>query len=163
MSESGQRLRIIRALKPFDARAIENPLRGGTPDVNYTHGWIELKWLRSWPKREETPIRLPHFHVGQRLWLKQRWRCRGLAFLLLQCNKEWLLFRAPEAAEHVGHLSREQLYDLSLARWDNGLNNKELQEWLTKSWEELDHSPLGKFYSSTGKGATKAKERRRGG
>lgn len=162
MSESGQRQRLIRAIKPLHPIPVENSVRAGTPDVNYAEGWIELKWLRSWPKQTSTPVRLPHFHQGQRQWLKARWRARGLAFLLLQCNKEWLLFRGPDAAEYVGNATRHELYSYCLVRWDNGLNNVELKKWLLKSWDELEASPLGNFSLLTASGAVKAKDRRRG-
>ena len=71
MSESSMRQRLVAALKPLDAVPIENRLRAGTPDVNYIGGWMELKWLRSWPVRDGV-ISLPHYTNGQRLWLRRR-------------------------------------------------------------------------------------------
>lgn len=141
MSESGQRQRVIKALKKLDARPIENPIGPGTPDVNYIEGWIELKWLRRWPKNAETIVQLPHFTKGQRLWLRRRWRRGGNAFLLLQCKQEWLLFTGQDAHDFVGHTTREGLHRGACARWTRGLKNEELVECLVRDREDWDGSP----------------------
>ena len=142
MSESGQRQRVIKALKKLDARPIENPIGPGTPDVNYIEGWIELKWLRRWPKRPETVVPLPHFTQGQRLWLRRRWRRGGNAWLLLQCKQEWLLFHGLDAHDYVGKLTREGLYRVARVRWTRGLKNEELRECLQRNWDDWDGSPV---------------------
>lgn len=141
MSESGQRQRVIRALKSLDARPIENPIGPGTPDVNYIEGWIELKWLRRWPKGALTVVQLPHFTTRQRRWLNRRFNKGGNAWLLLQCGREWLLFTGRDAHEYVGRMTRRGLYRCARARWTNGLKNEELIECLTRDWENWDGSP----------------------
>lgn len=142
MSESGQRRRVIKALKPLDARAVENPIGPGTPDVNYIEGWIELKWLRRWPKRPETIVPLPHFTQGQRLWLRRRCRRGGNAWLLLQCKQEWLLFYGLDAHDYVGKMTRDGLYRCARMRWTRGLRNEELRECLERDWEDWDGLPV---------------------
>ena len=103
------RRRLVKALKSLDAVPIENSVAKGTPDVNYLFGWIELKWLRAWPLRPTTPVRIDHFTKEQRLWLRRREFRGGNAFLLLQCRKEWLLLSGTVAAEVVGHSTKEEL------------------------------------------------------
>jgi hypothetical protein len=40
----------------LDPQRVENSLDNGTPDVNYTHGWLELKYLDAWPRRPGTLV-----------------------------------------------------------------------------------------------------------
>ena len=141
MSESGQRQRVIRTLKPLDAQAIENPIGPGTPDVNYIEGWIELKWLRQWPKRAESIVRLSHFTTRQRRWLRNRFERGGNAWLLLQCQQEWLLFSGRDAHDYVGQVTRNGLYRYARMRWTRGLKDEELLECLKKDWGTWDGCP----------------------
>jgi len=126
---STMRPKVIKTLKWLHAKPVENSVGPGTPDVNCIPGWIELKWLRAWPKRHDTVVALPHYTKGQKMWLRKRWQCGGGAWLLLQCRKEWLLWEAPEAQE-VGTLTYEQLLDTCTAYWQFGLKGKELGQCL---------------------------------
>lgn len=84
---------VVKVLKPFDAISVENPAYPGTPDVNSTLGWIELKEAKRWPRGAHTPLRLPHFTQQQRVWLTRRARVdRGRVWLLLKVGEEWLLY-----------------------------------------------------------------------
>ena len=131
MSElGGMRPKVLKALQPLDAVPIENRVGPGTPDVEFIGGWVELKWLRNWPKGAETPVRLEHFTPQQRLWLRRRVRRGGRTWLLLQCRREWLLFWGPTAAEHLGRATKGELIRWAHRYWPAGLNNKELLECL---------------------------------
>jgi hypothetical protein len=143
MSEGDQRGRIVKALRTLDAFAVENRVRPGTPDVNYIDGWIELKWIRRWPRNADASfVHLDHFTPQQRLWLKTRWRKGGRSFLLLQANQtDWLLFDGETAAQVVGRVTRPELYQRALATW-KGLNEKELIEWLTMDFTRLQQRKL---------------------
>ena len=142
MAESNQRGRVVRALKPLDGMAVENPAKPGTPDVNYIEGWLELKWLRRWPARPDTVVAVEHFTPKQRRWLRRRWDRGGSAWLLLQVGREWLLFTGRDAAEYVGRLTREGLYRVARARWTSGLRDEELRECLTRDWDNWNGSPV---------------------
>lgn len=142
MSESGMRQRVIKALKSLDAIAIENSIGQGTPDINYIEGFLELKWLRRWPTKETTIVQLPHFTLGQRRWLRNRYSRGGHSWLLLQCRSEWLLFHGLDAHDYVGLLTRSGLYRVARARWTKGLKDKELVECLTRDWESWDGLPV---------------------
>lgn len=127
MSEQGMRKRVAgRALKPLDAVSVENPAYPGTPDVNFVEGWIELKWARRWPEREDTPFRVEHFTQQQKVWLVRRWRKGGNVWLLLQVGKEWMLFDGPTAVELVGKATRKELQLGAQAYWPDGLRDEEL-------------------------------------
>lgn len=122
MSELGtMKPTVIKVLKRFDALAVENSVHVGTPDVNYIEGWLELKWLRSWPVKADTIVRLEHYTPQQRVWLMRRWVNGGKAHLLLQCRSVWLLFNGDVAAEHVGRVSRSELERLACWKTEVGL------------------------------------------
>lgn len=124
------RQRVISALQPLDAVSVENSAYPGTPDVNYIGGWIECKWLRSWPKRETSSVRVDHFTPQQKVWLRRREKRGGDAWLLLQCRTTWLLFRGTQAAEILGSATRDELHAAAVRIWDTGLVDSELLEAL---------------------------------
>ena len=105
---------VIRSLDPV---RMENPIVPGTPDVNYNHGWVELKFAERWPPRGG-PLRVDHFTRQQRTWLTRRRKAGGRAFLLLKVGEtEWLLFDGAVAAAMLGQVPRERLYEVCVARW----------------------------------------------
>lgn len=117
MSESDQRSKVVRALKAQGAFAVENPCLPGTPDVSYIDGWIELKWLRGWPKREDSPVTIEHYTPQQRVFHVEHWRKGGAVHLLLQVRGTWLLFDGPTAARIVGKVPRAELEAAALEHW----------------------------------------------
>lgn len=127
MAESGARSDLIRLLRPLDAIAVENTVGVGTPDVQYIGGWIEMKWLRAWPKRPETPVRLDHpLLPSQKVWIKRRVRAGGTVWVMLRSRREWLLFDGMVAREHLGAATRAELSQLARRHWTNGLIAEEL-------------------------------------
>lgn len=134
---------------------VENDVEVGTPDVNYcavpirlhptsaisgslmeglgegVEGWIELKHRHHWPARERTVVRLDHYTQEQRDWLLRRTISGGRAWLLLQVEREYLLFDGV-AAQQVGRLTRKGLGELARCTWQGRLNYAELIECLTK-------------------------------
>lgn len=131
MSEKSQRQAVLKRLKDFHAIPVENPVHAGTPDINCSLGWIELKWLRRWPKSPDDIVRIPHFTPRQRRWLRKRWNTDQRAWLLLQCGREWLLFDGAYAAQYVGCMTRRELINVCLKHWTGGLDKRELICWLT--------------------------------
>ncbi len=146
--------RVTKALRALDAFAVENPARPGTPDVNYAEGWIELKWLRKWPADEDAVVPFPHFTSQQRVFHLRRRQVGGASWVLVQCRREWLLFRGEDAALHLGKISRQQMLDLAHRSWANGLVQKELVECVSKHM---------KSYSFTGDDAEKLRKTLRTG
>jgi len=127
LSERDMRQKVVRCLRSLDAISVENPVGPGTPDVNYVEGWIELKWLRSWPKRAETPVTLDHeLTTEQRAWARRRTKRGGRAWVMLQCRKEWLLFRGDVAACFLGTATRAELYRHATIWWQDGLDTNGL-------------------------------------
>lgn len=120
-------------IKCLDPQRIESTLTGsGIPDVNYNHGWIELKYVKRWPPRGG-PLKLDHFTREQRGWLIRRHKAGGRAFLLLKVgDNEWLLFYGFVAAIHLGRVKREKLYECCAARWTRLPKKEEICPWLIK-------------------------------
>lgn len=131
MSEAGMWEAIRPRLKKFDPVRIENVVGSGTPDVNYNDGWIELKYLDAWPVRDNTPVRIDHFTPQQKAWLVRRESTGGKAWLLLKVGKtDWLLFTGMTAAQHVGKVAQQELYELAHAHSAQLPTTKELIQWL---------------------------------
>jgi len=125
------RQRVIKALRTLDAVSVENPAYPGTPDINYVEGWIECKWLRKWPKRPSTIVKLDHdLMKHQQVWLQRRKNAGGQAWVLLQCGRDWLLFDGAVAGNLIGHCTREELIENASVHWANGLVDSELIEYL---------------------------------
>lgn len=127
MSESDLRGRVVRGLRALDAVSVENHVYPGTPDVNYVEGWLELKWVRRWPRGADTPVRVEHFTQEQRVWLRRRATRGGRVHLLLQCRHEYVLLDGLRASVLLGEATREQLVDAAVGHWTNGINWRELR------------------------------------
>ena len=108
----------------------------GQPDISYgilkVNGWIECKWKKEWPARPNTAVRFNHFTPQQRLWLRQRGRTGGHCWVLIQVDKEWLLFRWDYAVEHLGTATRDQLYLAAVGHWEGAINWAELARMLSR-------------------------------
>lgn len=132
MSELGsQRPKVLKVLKPLHAIPVENSAKPGTPDVNYREGWIELKWLRQWPVRDDTVVKIEHYTLIQRRFGRDRWARGGHSWLLLQVRRDWLLFTGPVAHDCVGLLNKRDLCEQAHRHWTAGLPREELIECLT--------------------------------
>ena len=87
---------------------IENPFYEGVPDVNYLingiEGWIELKFLKQFPKKELTPIKLPHYTTAQKIWHKIRHENKGNTAIILQVDNYYFIFKQDKTAL-VGNLN----------------------------------------------------------
>jgi hypothetical protein len=135
------RSNIVKMLAPLNAIPVENPARPGTPDVNYVEGWIELKWLRSWPKRPETVILIDHYTTQQRLWAYKRRKAGGQSWFLLQCKREWILLDGAVAAFTVNRSTKAELISACVAYWGTGLNDRELIYYLKQRQPAYEFTP----------------------
>lgn len=134
MSEKALAGHVMKALKPLDGVRVENPCHPGTPDVNYIGGWIELKQHDSWPKNPETPLKLGHdLTKEQRIWLTRREEKGGIALVLLQVNRDYLLLSGGVAARIIGAATQAQLKEASIDYWSSAAHMKrELVECLLR-------------------------------
>jgi len=126
MSEAAMWDALRPLLKGLDPVRVENPVGPGTPDVNYTGGWIELKYADRWPP-QGGPLRVDHFTKGQRAWIVRRRKAGGRAWVLLKVGEaEWLLFEGITAALYLGDSTRERLYEIAAARWTRRPEKQEI-------------------------------------
>lgn len=117
-SEKSLRRRVIKALAPLDAVAVENIACPGFPDIEFVGGTMELKVIPGWPARAQTPVRVPKFRPVQRNWLRRRWRAGGLTLLLLRIGRdEYLLFDGDVAADRLGKVPRRELETEACVVW----------------------------------------------
>lgn len=121
MAESDMRSRVTSVLRPLHAVAVENPVRPGTPDVNYVEGWLELKWARNWPKRVDSPLVLDHWTPEQRIFFIERVNAGGKIHLLLQVQTQWFLLPPMWAVQHLGKATRQQIIEAAEKSWLKGL------------------------------------------
>lgn len=109
---------------------VENRVKRNTPDLYLASdvrgmpvcGWIELKVLDAWPKREATVVRLEHWTSGQRYWATRHAMHGGTTWLVLGVGEEVLIVNAKTAA-------------LECDRWTQA-------DWREKSevvWRKADH------------------------
>jgi len=129
------RQRVTKDLKPFmHPVPVENPIWPGTPDLSITTGWIELKWMKDWPKiADDQPVLIPHFTPQQRIWARDRHRAGGNVWLMLQVKQEFLLFTGCFASEALGRVSRSALYHGAIKVWPKGYDVAELVECLNQT------------------------------
>lgn len=132
MSEADSRQILVRTLKPLDAISIETKIRAGVQDVNFAWGWIECKYLKTWPKTADTsPVRFSHgFMPAQIVRARKRAAAGGVSLLCAQVQKDWFFFQGEKMGPLFGNLTRPQMTEeASIVFW-GGLRQKELIEFL---------------------------------
>lgn len=136
---------------------VENSILPGHPDTNYCirsnsifeelsegqAGDMELKYIKEWPKREKTVVKIDHYTKEQRIWIFKRAMAFGSVFLFVQVKNEYFLFGAFAAVEMVGKaLTKQHFYTHHVHYWDGRINFKELVgilcRWKNYQQEERD-------------------------
>ncbi len=136
MSEATMRSNLVKTLKPLDALAIESPSTGlGIPDVNFIGGWIECKWLRTWPKGCDTrPVRFGHpLTKEQQVWLWRRETRGGLALVAAQVSRSWFFWSGKHIKENKlwDNMTRPQMIKEAVFYSPNGLEKQRLRDFLS--------------------------------
>lgn len=114
---------------------IENAVAMGTPDVNCSLGWIELKQVeeKDIPKRPGTIFRLDHFTPEQRIFQLKRAIAGGPCWLLLLLGREWLLFSSRVAADRLGKMTVAETREAATRRWAGPPSKEEFQKALRET------------------------------
>jgi len=141
-SESGLWKTLSKRMKKeWVADRIECVSLAGVPDVYFTTnsgimGWLELKYAHEWPKRQNTVLRLNHFTTEQRNWIRKHGKQGARVFLLLQVDRDYLLFSHSEC-NVVGKTSKRILFRNSIGHWYNSMNINDLLHILENHYENL--------------------------
>lgn len=126
----------------LDPQRVEDVTSRGTPDVWYTVGAIEMKYLADWPVRESTLVRVQTLidRPQQVAWLTRRWIKGGPAWLMLRVANQYLLFTGPDTRLVRKGLIRSNLERLAVWKTDERGRGDwvKLRNWLTWNVEGLD-------------------------
>lgn len=133
MSEAGMRSNLVKAMKKFHAVPVENRLLpAGMPDINFSLGWIECKWLKAWPRTcNSSPVKFHHNLMShQRYWMKKRASAGGLVLLCVQVRRDWFFFNADTAIEKFNEMTKPEMEENAMLHLSKGLEKKRLVKWL---------------------------------
>jgi hypothetical protein len=102
-------------------RRIEDACNPGTPDTyirahRLGSAWVELKYLKAWPVRPATVVKIDHYTAQQKLWLRDEGRMGGNAWLFIQVDNIYLLFWWEEA-QRVGEMTKAQMLEAARMVW----------------------------------------------
>ena len=110
------RANLVRVLKPLGAMPVENRVRSGTPDVNYKGGWIECKYMKTWPKgADKNPVRFPHpLLQSQKIWIAKRSAIGGTVLVCAKVSNEWFFWDGVFAAKNFEKMTRPEMRENAL-------------------------------------------------
>lgn len=144
MAEHELNGRVRTALKGFDPRRNENAVGPGTPDINFTGGWIEDKWLPSWPVRAGTVVKVPKYIKEQRSWHIRRRAAGGIVFVVIEIGDERtgdvLVYDAADAARGLGFWTKDAMIKramLHMHPWDGRKFRKFITDYCHKVCQPL--------------------------
>lgn len=117
-SKAWEEIRPVFLANGLDPVRVENSISEGLPDINYVHGWVELKHVPRFPVRPTTTVKCRHFTKEQRAFLKRREANGGKAFLLIKIEDYWALFKGAVAADKIGKITKSEfpLYALEFTK-----------------------------------------------
>lgn len=123
---------VRQGLKPWpelDLIRVENAIVPGTPDVNGTDFWVELKSVEG-PREATKPVLVEHFTPEQRLWVGRRWRAGGRVYLLIRVSVgkvvTFVLLDGNVATDNLGKVNLAELRRQSVRSWVAHLDFEEL-------------------------------------
>jgi len=144
MSEKNLRQYINKGLADLGGHICshEDLVTVGVPDMSYVlsgcSGWIEYKWLKDWPARSRTVVKMSRYTAQQKAFLRERGEAGGRCFLLLQVGNEWLLF-GHWGAQLVGDLTRRELIRMAIGVWVKRVDFPGLRERLRLPSDDSYH------------------------
>ena len=131
MNESKMWQYLQPKLKVLHPIRIENVLSyRGIPDVNYAFGWIELKYIKDYPKRPTTPVRIRHYTSLQKNFLCRRLRMGENMFVLLRVKNDWFLFADEYSFSILGEMTKSKMIERAALYCENRLDIERLLTWL---------------------------------
>ena len=117
MAETDLRGWATSSMRPLHAVAVENPVYPGFPDIAYSLGLIEAKWVRKAPARPGTAVAVEHYTKEQRDFARAHAQAGGTVLMLLQVGREVFLISGRTAADRVGTATLEQIREMAVEKW----------------------------------------------
>ncbi|MCP4377699.1 MAG: hypothetical protein GY794_16175 [bacterium] len=137
MSESNMWRNMRQRMHPYwdEATRHEDKFNSGIADVSFVcggaHGWIELKQIDAWPKRDRTIVRCKHYTKQQRDFLKAKGAAGGNAWLFVKIGREYLLFDWQQAQQvFVSELNTAETRMLAYSTWKGRMDWGDLSDIL---------------------------------
>jgi hypothetical protein len=115
MNEAGVWAYVKKGMagKDWHATRIESSAGNGVPDVCFStagqHGFIEFKYIKEWPKRKTTLVKLP-LRPEQKLWLETRGRYGGNCWVFVRVEDDFFIVHWNDIDWFCNGLTREELY-----------------------------------------------------
>lgn len=121
----------------WEAKRFECSMPLGVPDVYYRikgkdrwhSGWIELKFLKAYPKNKNIAIKIQHYTKEQRLFLRQENLKGGTAWLFIKIEKDYYLLKGDLK---INEITYEDLKKYAKFFSKNTINSTHLKEVLCK-------------------------------
>lgn len=114
---------------------IESCAGNGVPDVCFAmpgfFGFIELKYIKEWPVRPSTLVKLP-LRPEQVLWIKRYGSCVGKVWAFIRIEDDFFLLTWEQALEACQGWAKEYWLRYSLRRWHGRVDFTEISQDLNK-------------------------------
>lgn len=122
--------------KHFQATRIESSAGNGVPDVAFTiptkHGWIELKYIKEWPKRPTTLVKLP-LRPEQKQWIESRGKLADNVWVICRIADIFYILDHKEAVMLCEGGTRDMWEVLCTRSWSKRIDFDNL--WEILRWE----------------------------
>lgn len=112
------------------ATRIESSAGHCIPTVAYTvdrmHGWLELKYIKEWPKIPVTKVALP-LRPEQKLWINTRGKLGRNVYVLCKIENEFFLLNHRAAIESSEGWTRKEWHNTAYLTgyWKNKIDFEE--------------------------------------
>jgi len=113
----------------WHATRIESSSGNGVPDVSFgipeKNGWMELKYIPEWPKREGTIIKLP-LRPEQKHWIKARGYLSGDVWVFVRIKDTFFILTWEKAMEAYEGWTCQDWLRNATAFWEKRVDFGEL-------------------------------------
>lgn len=119
----------------WHATRIESSAGNGVPDVSFAipgrwNSWVELKYVREWPKKDATKVKLP-LRPEQKLWIKNRGSVAGDVWVMVRIADAFFLLTWEQAVEATSGWTQKE-WRLIDTQWEYEIDFPQLTAILAK-------------------------------
>lgn len=113
MAESNARSTLVGITRSLNGFPVENRVGEGTPDFRCVACWIELKWLKAWPRTADIrPVKFNHpLLPSQKRFIQREFAAGGITLVLIVVGRDWMFFDGPYMITAFGTLTRPQMME----------------------------------------------------